>query len=119
MISTDQSSESLAKELRGMFALKVILVNHEKRLSVDVTCANLAIKYNLIYISVYQLIKQEIEGNTEFGRRLVASKQPRDIKLQTQAKDEHNELEFSAVHFELPLVMELIAKRVAQVRTSG
>ena len=40
-------------ELKKVFAPKVILVNHEKRLNVDTTCANLAIKYNLIYVSVY------------------------------------------------------------------
>jgi len=32
---------------------RVILVNHEKRLSVDTTCANLAIKYNMLYLSAY------------------------------------------------------------------
>ena len=45
------------KELRKLFQPKVIIVNHEKRLGVDVTCANLAIKFNLLYISVYQLIR--------------------------------------------------------------
>ena len=56
-LHTDITEETLVKELKNIFALKVILVNHEKRLTVDTTCANLAIKYNLIYISVYQLIK--------------------------------------------------------------
>mmetsp|Transcript_22762 Transcript_22762/g.21964 ORF Transcript_22762/g.21964 Transcript_22762/m.21964 type:complete len:289 (+) Transcript_22762:1990-2856(+) len=116
LISTDVSQETILKELRGLFALKVILVNHEKRLTVDTTCANLAIKYNLIYISVYQLIKHHIENNTDYGKRLLATKKPRDIKLQTQAKDEFNEIEYSAVHYELPLVMELIAKTISEVR---
>ncbi len=57
-VVTDQSEESIVKELKGIFSVKTILVNHEKRLTVDTTCSNLAIKYNLIYISVYQLIKQ-------------------------------------------------------------
>jgi len=43
----------------------------------------------------------------------LATKKPRDIKLQTQAKDEFLEIEYSAVHFDLPLVMELVAKTVA------
>jgi hypothetical protein len=96
------------KDLRNIFAAKVILVNHEKRLTVDTTCANLAIKYNLIYISVYQLIKQHIENNTAYGKRLLATKKQRDIKLQTQAKDEFMEVDYSAVHYDLDLVVELV-----------
>ena len=52
-LATDQSLETTYKELTGKFSPGVILVNHEKRLGIDTTCANLAIKYNLIYISVY------------------------------------------------------------------
>ena len=66
-----------------MLKPRVILVNHEKRLSVDTTCANLGIKYNMLYISVYQLIKQHIEENTSFGRALVATKKPRVMLVQT------------------------------------
>lgn len=67
---------------------RVIIVNHEKRLGVDTTCANLAIKYSMVYISVYQLIKQHIEDNTAYGRKLLATKKPKDIVLLTQTKDE-------------------------------
>ena len=56
-INTDNSIDANQKYIRSLFAPKVILVNHEKRLTVDTTCANLAIKYNFVYISVYQLIK--------------------------------------------------------------
>jgi hypothetical protein len=51
--STELSEDSLVPELKNHFEAKVILVNHEKRLSVDTACANLAIKYNFLYISVY------------------------------------------------------------------
>lgn len=68
--STEVSEETLISEIKETFAPKVILVNHEKRLTVDTTCANLAIKYNFLYISVYQTIKQHIENNTEYGRKL-------------------------------------------------
>lgn len=60
-LNTDSSEETILSELKDFFAPKVILVNHEKRLTVDTTCANLAIKYNFLYISVYQTIKQHIE----------------------------------------------------------
>lgn len=53
VINTDNSEESIVREIKNIYAPKVILVNHEKRLTVDTTCANLAIKYNLVYISVY------------------------------------------------------------------
>lgn len=52
-LDTAVSKESLAAQLRSNFCAKVILVNHEKRLAVDTACANLAIKYNLLYMSVY------------------------------------------------------------------
>lgn len=75
------SEDSLLPEFKNHFEPKVILLNHEKRLSVDTTCANIAIKYNFLYISVYQLIKQHIENNTDFGKRLLATKKPKEIKL--------------------------------------
>lgn len=61
-MNTSQCSsiESTTKDLNNKFAPKVILVNHEKQLPVDNTCSNLAIKYNMIYISAYQVIKQNI-----------------------------------------------------------
>ena len=81
--STEISEDSLIPELKNHFEAKVILVNHEKRLAVDTTCSNLAIKYNFLYISVYQLIRQHIEGHTEWGARLLATKKTKDIKLQS------------------------------------
>jgi len=110
------SEESTTNEIKEQYAPKVILVNHEKRLTVDTTCANLAIKYNMLYISVYQTIKQHIENSTHFGKRLLATKKPKDIKLQTQAKDEFLEVDYSAVHFDLDIVVDLIKHTVQQVR---
>lgn len=52
-ISTDSSLETTLKELNSKFLPKVILVNHEKELDVDTTCSNLAIKYNMVYLSAY------------------------------------------------------------------
>ena len=63
-LNTGFSLESTKQELINKFKPQVILVNHEKRLGIDTTCANLAIKYNMLYISVYQIIKQHIEGKT-------------------------------------------------------
>ena len=115
-LNTDVSEETLTAELLEVFKRKVILVNHEKRLTVDTTCANLAIKYNFLYISVYQTIKQHIESNTEMGRKLLATKKQKDIKLQTQAKDEFNEIDYSAVHFDLDLVIQLILNTINSLR---
>jgi len=47
----------MIKEVNKEFSAKVMLVVHEKRIDVDTACSNLAIKYNLLYISVYQLIR--------------------------------------------------------------
>jgi len=119
-LRTDAASEEYQVGiLRSLLKPRVLLVNHEKRLSVDTTCANLGIKYNMLYISVYQVIKSHIETNTDFGRRLIATKKPKEIQLQSQTKDEFGEAEFSAVHFDLDLVLQLLAYHVAANRSSG
>ncbi len=66
--NTEQSLETVIKEITSKFSPKVILVNHEKNLPVDTTCANLAIKYNMVYISAYQTIKSHILSKTEWGK---------------------------------------------------
>lgn len=50
---TDVSKEAMTADVRSKFCAKVILVNHEKRIEVDTACSNLAIKYNMLYMSVY------------------------------------------------------------------
>jgi hypothetical protein len=117
-IKTDASSEETqAKALKKLLRPRVILVNHEKRLGVDTTCANLALKYSMIYLSVYQLLRQHISEGTPLGQRLLATKKPRAIVLNTQTKDEFDEAEYSAAHFDLSLVLEVVRHTLQQVRT--
>ena len=110
--------ETTFGELTGKFSPQVILVNHEKRLGIDTTCANLAIKYNMIYISAYQIIKQHIEGNSEWGKKLLATKREKEILLTTQVRDEFNEAEYSPVHFEQQVVMDLLKETIASKRSN-
>lgn len=118
-LNTDGTSDDTqVAALKKLLKPRVILVNHEKRLGVDTNCANLAIKFNMIYISVYQLIRQHIEGNTALGQQLAARRKPKQIALQTQSKDEFAEADYSAVHFDLDLVIELIQHTIADVRTN-
>jgi hypothetical protein len=71
-----------------MFMPRVMIVNHEKRLGIDTTCSNLAIKYNMIYISAYQLIRNHILQGTEWGNKLQSSKTDKKFEVTTQVKDE-------------------------------
>lgn len=64
------------------------------------------------------MIKQHIEENTDLGKKLLATKKPRDIKLQQQAKDEFQELEYSAVHFDLDNVIQIVKDTILQKRTN-
>jgi hypothetical protein len=48
-------------------------------LPVDAIASNLAIKFNMMYISVFQLIKKEIEENTEIGKRLIVTKKTKPL----------------------------------------
>ena len=88
-LNTSQVSsiESTTKDLNNKFAPKVILVNHQKALGVDNTCSNLAIKYNMIYISAYQVIKQNITQKTEWGQKLQANRRPRGIDSALNVQD--------------------------------
>jgi len=81
--STRSSMEKVLTCLRTQFRPQVVLVNHEKRLGIDTTCSNLAIKYNMIYISAYQLIKQHITQKTDWGMKLLAVQRTKDISLAT------------------------------------
>jgi len=91
-IATDGSLESTISSVRSQFSAKVVLVNHEKSLNVDTQCANIAIKYNMLYISVYQLIKKHICEGTAFGKALLAKKAPKKLSADmTKDGDKFNE----------------------------
>ena len=102
--------------MRNAFCAKIILVNHESRLPVDTACANLAIKYGMLYLSVHQLIKKEIEADTALGQALSASRSQKS--LNSAKEDEFDEYKYSAVHFKSGLVMQLVQKTIAANRTT-
>ena len=106
---------SVIAELRKKFSARVILVNHAPGLKVDVPCSNLSIKYNMLYISAYQLIKNHICGNTELGQRLKSCR--KQVELVNNSDDSLGECEFNPAHFDLHLVMEVIADCISKSRT--
>ncbi len=89
-LSTDSSLETTCKQLLTVFSPQLILINHEKRLAIDTVCSNLAIKYNMIYISAYQVIAEHINNKTKWGQALMNSKRNKELCLGTD-KDEFNE----------------------------
>ena len=53
-LRTDAASEETQVGiLRGLLKPRVLLVHHEKSLLVDVPLTNLAIKYNMLYVSTF------------------------------------------------------------------
>jgi dihydroneopterin aldolase len=116
-LSTGDSLETTCSRLKAAFQPKVILLNHEKRLGTDTACANLAIKYNLIYISVYQLIREHVDGKTAWGKKLALTKRNRQLNVAMQMRDEFAEQDYSAALFDYGLVMALIKDTVAAKRT--
>ena len=110
MFDTGTSKDSMIKTVNKEFSAKVMLVVHEKRIDVDTACSNLAIKYNLLYLSVYQLIRQEILAQTELGNALAESKRTKAMEFGPVVKnvDPYEEREYSAVHFDQNLVMQLV-----------
>lgn len=118
-LNTNDSLETTSNNVKSLFSAKVIIVNHEKRLYVDTCCSNLAIKYNMLYLSVYQLIKAHILGDTEIGKALVATRKHKDLTKEVKSsKDSFQETEYSAVHFDMDLVFKLIQATIAEKRTS-
>ena len=107
---TGTSKDSMIKTVNKVFSAKVMLVVHEKRIDVDTACSNLAIKYNLLYLSVYQLIRQEVLAQTELGRALAESKRAKSMDFGPVVKnvDPYEEREYSAVNYDQNLVMELV-----------
>jgi len=117
-LESDSSLESTIDCLRSHFLPKVVLVNHEKRLGIDTTCSNLAIKFNMIYISAYQIIKHHITQQTAWGQKLLLVQRAKDINLTTQVRDEFNEQEFSPVHFDLETVVQLLRETIQEKLTT-
>ena len=115
---TDQSLEQVTKDLGAKFAPAVMLVNHEKKFPVDSTCSNLAIKYNMIYISAYQLIRDHIQRKTEYGKKLLETKRHRELNADMKVNDEFQEDLYCPVHYDDVLVKELINKTIAEKRTN-
>jgi len=119
-LKTDKSEESVKAELTGLFRAKIVIVNHAPSLPVDTPCANLAIRYNMLYLSVHQLIREHIRNNTSMGTRLLLSRQQRSLSSafhQEGVMDAHDEMQYSAVHFDVHLVMELLQQTIAERRT--
>jgi len=74
----------------------------------------------MLYMSVYQLIKNEICAETALGRALAQSKRQKSMDFGPVAKnvDPFAEAEYSAVHFDQTLVMQLIQQKIAETRTT-
>ena len=109
-----QTEDGTMEEIRRIFSPKVILLVHDKRFVTDTPCCNLAIKYNLIYICVFQLIRDEIKNQTELGAKLLATQKPKSINTFDIENDEFEEQKYSAAHFDSSLVLQLIKKTIMQ-----
>lgn len=116
--STDKSLETVKAEIKGKFSPGIIVVKHDKNLSVDNTCSNLSLKYDMLYISAYQLIREEIENQTELGKQLQARKLARELTESVKQSDEFQEQLYSPVHYDPTLVYEAVNKRIAEKRST-
>jgi hypothetical protein len=114
-LTTDKSLETIMNELRSQFCAKVVLINHDNGIPVDTACANLAIKFNMLYVSAYQLIKDHIQKGTAHGKALMASYNPKDLQ---NARGDADEFEFSAAHYDTATVINLIKDSVQSLRTT-
>lgn len=111
-------TEKVTSALRSEFAPKVILVNHSRKFDVDAKCANLSIKFNMLYLSVYQLIRSHIQNQTSVGKALLKARKPKNMRAkEAWEQDPHCEREFSAVHFDLEVVIRMLQATITEKRT--
>lgn len=108
----------MKSEIKSKFSPGIIVVKHDQKLSVDNTCSNLSLKYNMLYISAYQLIREEIENHTELGKQLEARKLVRELSESAKKSDEFQEQLYSPVHYDPVLVYQLVNKRIAEKRST-
>lgn len=117
-LSTDSSLETTNKQLIALFSPQIVLINHEKRLAIDTVCANLAIKYNMLYISAYQVIAEHVQNKTKWGQMLNNSKRNKDLTFKEDDKDEFKEAEFSPSLYDQKLVLDLMRSTIQDKRTN-
>jgi len=119
-VNTDGALETTINSLRSLFSAKILVVNHENRLEVDTNCSNLAIKYNLFYLSVQQCIKEQIKSDTDFGKKLVASRRQKALLANSdeQNADQNDQSLYNPVHYDARLVLKLIQTTLAEKRTN-
>lgn len=73
----------------------------------------------MLYLSVYQIIKAHITSNTEIGKQLLASKKTKLLaKANDGIMDYYQESQYSAVHYDMKLVIKMIQATVAEKRTN-
>lgn len=111
-LTPDASIETSKKELLALFSPQVVLVNHDKALDVDTICANLALKYNMLYISAYQVIADHVQKKTKWGELLSSTKRIPTVANQEDGEDLFNESTYSPALYDLKLVLELMRTTV-------
>jgi hypothetical protein len=94
-LATDDSLETTTNKLQALFNPQILLVNHDQTLNTHTTCCNLSLKHNMLYLSVYQVIKEQIASDTEFGRKLLLTKRDKKLDLNERVKDEFEEGQYS------------------------
>ncbi len=111
---TEEKGKSMAL---AHFSPRLVLLAHEKRFQTDTPASNLSLRHKFVYISVYQLIRKHIREETEYGKRLMESRnKQRRITLDYTMKDEFQEVDYSAALFDQTLVYEIVKARIDEVR---
>ena len=72
----------------------------------------------MIYVSAYQVIRENIENNTEWGKKLKACQTFKAIDSSLNVRDQFQEAQYSPVHFDLKVVFELLNHTIISKRTN-
>ena len=114
-VDTSSSLESTLKMLSAKFQPQVLLVNNHQKIDVDTISSNVSLKHNLLYLSVPDLIKQHIEDKSEWGKKLLASRNL-DILNLTDDDDDYENYINQPVVYDMQTVLQMLKETILEKR---
>eukprot|EP00831_Metopus_contortus_P046645 TRINITY_DN374_c0_g1_i5.p1 TRINITY_DN374_c0_g1~~TRINITY_DN374_c0_g1_i5.p1 ORF type:complete len:314 (-),score=80.26 TRINITY_DN374_c0_g1_i5:42-983(-) len=115
LLYTDVSEGKTLVELRTVFEPKLVLIRHDPNIVTDSILASLSIKYDFLYLNIFDAIKEEIEMGTKMGKLLLQTKKPRELLPEISSAED---VKYSPVHFDRKLIIDLVKSKIALKRTN-
>lgn len=114
-INTSGLIDYAYEQLKAYFEPRLLLVRHDHSIAVDAILTNLSIKYDILYIAVPNLIKDEIKNETSLGITLLNTRKLREMTEEFKADPDWI---YSPIHYDFKLVIKLVKDAIKKLRTT-